>query len=381
MPNKLVSFGAPMLLAVSLVAAGAVFVSHAESSHRSSKPAAALSVSTMAVEQAASFSTERFFIGRIEARRETALGFEFGGRVIEVLVNEGDAVQSGTVLARLDTDILRAERAELVGMRDQAAADSALADATLIRMREARSLNAISVQALDEAEKGARARRAALRRAEASVRSIDVRLEKSVLKAPYDGVVAERFIDEGLVVEAGSPLIRLLETGALEARIGVAGDGVGYFERGDIHILSVDGRNYSATVSGVLPVRDRTTRSVDVIFHFNGDSGPLRQGDLARATITTPIEESGYWVPVAALTESARGLWAVYVAEPSEGADAIISRRDIEVLHHDTDRAFVRGALEPGDRLVADGLHRLSPGLLVAVRNAGSSSLAVRSED
>ena len=72
-------------------------------------------------------------------------------------------------------------------------------------------------------------------------------------------------------------------------------------------------------------------------------------------------------LPLTALTESSRGIWAVYVAEPgaTEGGPddaSVLSRRQVELLHLVGENVYVRGTLEPGERVVSAGLHRLVPG-------------------
>ncbi len=76
-------------------------------------PARVLVVATQAVQEQASYVVRRSFVGRIEARRSTDMGFELGGAVLSILVDEGDRVAKGQILARVDTLRLGAKRAEL----------------------------------------------------------------------------------------------------------------------------------------------------------------------------------------------------------------------------------------------------------------------------
>ncbi len=329
-----------------------------------------LKVATLEAEYSPSYTVKQSYIGRVEARREASVGFEIGGLVNAVYVNEGDAVAKGDIIAQLDTALLDASRAELAAAYDQAAADAALAKSTLKRFGEARALNAVSEQALDEAEKEANAKRAASRRAAAAVKSIDVRIEKAQLRAPFDAIIAARLYDEGRVVEAGGPILHLLERGALEARIGIAGSLMSKLEIGGPANVTIGGASYVGVVLAVLPVRNRTSRSVDAIIALDVDDQSIRQGDLAQLDIGVEINEGGYWLPLTALTESTRGLWAAYVAEPGTNGVAEIRRRELEILHQETDRVFVRGTLRPGDRVVSTGVQRLAPGLLVSIENS-----------
>lgn len=103
-----------------------------------------LVVATEAVQWQDGYEVTRHFVGRIEARQESDLGFELGGMVREVLVDEGDLVNVGDVVAALDSDRLHAKRRELVAARDEARARLELAVLTLNRLAEALELNATS---------------------------------------------------------------------------------------------------------------------------------------------------------------------------------------------------------------------------------------------
>lgn len=320
------------------------------------------------------YSVRREFVGRVEARRESRVGFELGGMVSKILADEGDLVKAGEVLARLDTQLLEARRAELIASRNQARAELELAEITVTRFRQARKKNAVSSQSLDENEKNRVARKAALEQAESAIRSIDVRIQKSVLVAPFDALVAERAVDEGQVIAAGSPVLFLLEQTNPEVRIGIAGAAVDAIRKGQRHPMNIRNRKVWGTVRSILPIRDRGTRSVDVVLVLNVKFNGIRRGDLARLEIKRNIEEPGFWLPLTALTESSRGLWSVYVVHGHEGESGKLERRELEVLHQEADRVFVRGTLSDSERIVVGGLHRLVPGQMVQITTFDPSS-------
>ncbi|MCZ6889633.1 MAG: efflux RND transporter periplasmic adaptor subunit, partial [Gammaproteobacteria bacterium] len=271
---------------------------------------APLVVSTIAAQQQSGYSVAREFVGVVEARRESRVGFELGGLVTELHVDDGDFIEARAVIARLDTALLQARKRELIAERDQARAAKELAELTRTRVGDALKLNAVSSQDWDEADKNYSAQSAALARAESAIRSVDVRLEKAVLRAPFGAWVAERFVDEGQVVEAGHPILHLLESVEPEVRIGVAGAAVDVIRAGQKHELRVRNRRVPATVKTVLPVRGNGSRSVEVIFTLHTEFDGIRRGDLATLEIERSKSEPGFWLPMTALTESSRGLWA-----------------------------------------------------------------------
>jgi RND family efflux transporter MFP subunit len=327
----------------------------------------ALVVATKAVEWQDGYEVTRYFVGRIEARQESDLGFELGGMVREVLVDEGDPVCAGAVVAVLDSDRLRARRQELVAARDEASARLELAALTLDRLTEALELNATSRQEHDDADMTRAAAAAALDRAEAAIASIDVDIAKTTLRSPFDAVVSDRYIDSGRVVDAGLPVVRLLERVRPRARIGVAGQSVAFVQQGATVDVLVAERVIQGHVSAVLPTRDRRGRAVDVIVELDAELDGLRRGDLARLALTRSVESRGFWVPMQSLTEGTRGLWSLYTLGESEaeGPAPRLLQTHVEVLHVESDRAYVRGAVRQDQRFVARGLQRVALGMAV----------------
>jgi len=312
-------------------------------------------------------TVHRSFVGVVEARRESRIGFELGGQVASILVDEGDAVKAGQVLARADTKLLDAERLTLVATRDEVAARLELAHLTRERTRKALAGHAVSRQALDEAVTNFNVLSAALSRAEAAIAQVDARLAKSVLRAPFTGIVAERHFDEGQIAAATAPVITLLEASEPEARIGVSTQALSSLKVGQKLEVTVTGRRVEARVASLLPVRGAKTRTVEVRLVLDGTLHDLRRGDLVTLDLARVRRTRGTWLPLSALTESSRGLWAAYVAVPlheSDGDDLAthrLERRDVEVVHAARERVFVRGALADGEHVVTAGLQRLVP--------------------
>ncbi len=325
------------------------------------------------------YEVDRSFVGRIEAARESELGFELAGLLEKVWVEEGDSVAFGERLARLDTERLSARRDELAAAREQALAQLELARSTDARVSEAAELNAVSTQEWDEARQGLQTRAAAVQQLEAQIRTIEVEIGKSTLRAPFAGVVSARRVDEGEVLSVGRPVVRLLEAGRLEARLGVAAAVATDIAVDEELPVIVRGQTVAGRVKAILPERESSTRTVTVLLELP-DATTARSGDLAEIKLTRSVVANGFWLPTSALAESVRGLWSCYVAEPprdGESGDGVthrVARRDVEVLHATTDRVYVRGTLSPGERVITDGVHRVVPGQPVLLAESPASN-------
>ena len=135
---------------------------------------------------------------------------------------------------------------------------------------------------------------------------------------------------------------------------------------GSRQTLRVNGRSLSAVVTTVLPMLEEESRTVTVVLQLAA-SQSLRIGQTARLTVKESQAESGFWVPATALVPRERGLWSVYGLGSGAGSGFEVVRRDVEVLHDGGARLFVRGTIQPGDRVIASGAHRIVPGQLVSV--------------
>ena len=346
----------------------------AESNSAPATERSALLVSVETVEPASEYRLALDFIGRVEPTRESQVGFELAGELMAVAVDEGDIVSAGETLARLDTARLEARLAEAVAAVDEARSARDFARRTYERNRDAAQGGGISEQAVDLSLDASNAANARLVAAEARVNSVEVDIAKSTLVAPYDAVVTSRRYDEGNVVQAGSPIVHLQERALPEVRVGVSGDLAATIAAGDEFPMTIGGRELTATVRAVLPVRDPSTRTVDVILELTVEAG-IYPGDLARLRLERTVAENGFWLPVTALTEGSRGLWTVNVVEsidyvPANGATHTVAARSVEVLHKDDARVFVRGALSEGDRYVTSGMQRIVPNQEVRVADA-----------
>lgn len=423
MKNALPTLLGFLLLGAVGFAASRAFLSRAQDP-ADAEPAAPrpVTVQIATLEPEDSIEVERRYTGVVQARRSADLAFEGSGRVEAVLVDEGEEVAEGAELARLDVQVLRAQRAEVAsrrarlqaqldelvkGPRDEvldaaraevSALEEQLELAVLQRDRRAGLVErgTIGVEQLDAARtavdtndarlRGARARlselengsrpeqiaaqEGALAEVAASLEAIDVQIEKTVLLAPFAGTISARLIDEGALVSQQMPSVafRLVETSVLEVRIGLPPEVADAIDgEGLSPTLSVRGEALTVRRVRVLPSVDAATRTVPAVFELDAeaasDAQAVRDGDVATLEVALPRAARGAWVPLAALSESTRGLWSLYQVTTAEGEDTPrVSRLELEVLHVDGERAFVRGTFKGGERFVVTGAHRLVPG-------------------
>lgn len=312
---------------------------------------------------------ETRFPALIAARRESALGFEAGGRISEIGYDVGDRVEAGAILASLDTRTLEAQ---LASARSQIAAAEARADlagVTLNRQRQLVEQGHVSPQRLDEAAADARSALAQAEAARAEAQSLQVRIELSRLEAPFSGVVTGRFADEGAIAGPGAPVLQLVEDGALELRAGLPERDARALEPGETYAVEIDGREIEVLFRATTGVIDSRRRSVTAVFDLDRDTG-ARSGEVARLVLPTLLEDRGFWAPITALSEGRRGLWSVFVLVRENG-DFILEPRPVEIIHTEGQRVFLSGAVEDGAQILSAGVTRVAPGQIVRPAGEG----------
>lgn len=329
-------------------------------------PTGGLYVRTKRLQKHRSYEIERVFSGTVRSRRASHLGFERDGLVTEVLVDEGDHVRKDQLIAKLDTAQLRATRRRMVAALANAQAGVGISELTAKRLGQLADEQFVSRQSSDEASFGLQAARAKYDELRAAIRRIDVDLHKSRLLAPFSGAVAARLLDEGSVVAAGTPIVRLLEGESKEAVVGVPISAASALPIGSEQTLRVGDQEFRSRVSAQIDDVHTRTRTVGIILELPSDARTT-DGEVVRLIHHREVEGSGFWVPTTALTQGLRGLWSVYTVRSADDGSFIV-RNEIAVLHAETDQAFVRGTLQDGDRIVTTGLHRVVPGQRVQVR-------------
>lgn len=393
------------------------------------KPGDHLPVETVALAAVDSFDVRRTYTGVVKAERTSELSFERNGKLITVEVEEGDRVELGQVLARLDVRNLQAKQRELDAQRAAAAAllaelrsgprvetieaaralvrqleaELALQTANLARNRQLIRERAVAQADFDatqygtkvaearlvgakaqlaELETGTRqekfdAQEAVVAQLDAALADVMIDIEDGTLNAPFRGVVSKRYADEGAIVSPSESLLRLVEQDQLEVWIGLPASTATRFELGGQHVVTIDAAAFGATVKAVLPELDPATRTRHVVLKLDPKAiGRVVPSQVARMDVTEPTPSHGYWVPTTALARGDRGLWSLYVAELDDKQEnAIVARRDVEVLHAESDRVFVRGTVQSGDRVIAYGIHRVVPGQLVQTQQPQVSAV------
>jgi RND family efflux transporter MFP subunit len=308
--------------------------------------------------------------GNLAAWQEASVGAEAGGlRIAQVLVNVGDRVKAGQVLATFASDTLKAESAQARASLAEAEASAAEAAANAQRARSLQATGALSASQINQyvtAEKTAQARAQAAR---ALLEAQQVRLSQAAVHAPDDGVISARGATVGAVVGNGTELFRLIRKGRLEWRAEVTSSELGRITTGTKAIITAaSGARLEGRVRTIGPTVDPANRTALVYVDVNPLPGPATGS--ARAGMFARGEFELGAVPTLTVPQQAvavrEGFSYVFRVNP----DSRVSQLKVQVGRIAGDRLEVVSGLAPDARIVASGAGFLNDGDLVRLADA-----------
>jgi len=310
-------------------------------------------------------SASRAFTGTLAARVQSDLGFRVSGKVLERLVDTGQAVKRGQALMRIDpVDLKLAARAQQEAVAAARARTKQAMDDE-VRYRALRG-TAISASTYDQYKAAAETAKAELSAAEAQADVARNASGYAELVADGDGVVAETLAEPGQVVNAGQTVVRLAHAGPREAVIQLPETlrpAVGSV--GQATVFGKEGVTVPAQLRQLSDAADRLTRTFEARYVLQGALADAPLG--ATVTIEIPDAHSsgqgGMQVPIGALFDAGKGpgVWVI------QGEPARVSWRPVSVQHIDDDGARITGEIKQGDQIVALGAHLLREGEPVRV--------------
>ena len=333
-----------------------------------------LSVETTRVAFEPAFMAKERFSGIVSPRRTSQLGFPSGGRIAALRVDIGDNVTAGDTMAVLDTRSLRAQLTSANARVSEAEASYALAQSTVDRQIALLERGHVSTQRVDEVRAQADTALARIQAARANADALRVQIDLARIQAPFDGTVTARTADEGAIAGPGAPIFELVETGSLEARIGLTAKLTETLEIGTSYDLISDQGPIMATLRSMTGVIDANSRTVTVLFDIE-EPESVAAGAVVRLELEREVDEPGMWVPVSARSEAERGLWSVYIAR-RDGSGWSAELGIVEIVYQAGERVFVRGAMSDGDRIIMDGLQRITPGQPVTPVEVSANGIA-----
>ena len=305
--------------------------------------------------------------------RDGIVAARVSGTVSEVHVLPGVAVTAGQELVTLDTELAEIElrQAEARLAEARAGVETAMARrdrlvSALRRVQRLRDTAAFSQGRFEEAEGesltagGQLAEaEARVRTAEAAIAEVRYRIDQAVIRAPFAGTVLETDTNPGEFIGSGAPVIRLLDTRAIEVEASVPAQYVSTLREGDaVRAYTDGGAELDLVIRAILPLENSSTRTRPVRFlPHQGDAAVLAAvGQSVTVDIPVSVPREALAVPKDALVQG-RGGWTVFVS-----ADGTAQPRPVQVGAALGEYFEVLGGLQEGEQVVIRGNERLRPG-------------------
>lgn len=295
---------------------------------------------------------------------EVSVPAEIGGRIVELPIESGQRVERGQVLVRLNDAPERGQRVRLQGQVDNARV-------RLERLQKLITSNAVSREALDDAQ-------AEYTTARGALQELMAQIEQRTIRAPFAGTLGIRKVHMGQYVNPGDTLINLIGNKGLFVNFSVPEQALAHFKTGSPLLIELDalpGQPVTAVVSSVDPFLDRT-RTLSVQARLQDPPGAALPRMFARVRLPQAMPENTLSLPETAVTYSAYGE-DVYVVQPArdEKSAPTVRRVSVKTGERRDGRVVIDKGLSADDQVVTSGQIKLSDG--ASIEPVTSAALAV----
>jgi len=303
--------------------------------------------------------------GALQAEKEATVRAEVGGAVLEVNGEEGQSVRKGTLLARIDPGSLN--DAVLSAESAVSSAKNALEVAVREEQRTGRLVEAgaLAERNLETARNAVTAAQAQLADAQARLMAAREQVGKATIRAPINGVIAQRPANAGDVVTPGTVLFVIMDPSRLELQASVPAQELPFLRIGttvDFEVRGASREHFLGRIERISPVADPVTRQVSIFVQVPNPGRRLVAGLYAEGRVATQRRRS-LVVPVDAVDTTELNPWVLKV---QDGKTERVEVR-LGVEDRRTERVEVVSGLSEGDLLLVGAAQQLTPGTPVNI--------------
>jgi RND family efflux transporter MFP subunit len=331
-------------------------------------PPVVVGPSDAAVVTRGTLATGPVLSGNLTAKYEATLRSQLSGSVLETLVEPGTGVHRGQLLARLDAtslqDAYNSARAAVTNARNSLA----VAQREEERQRVLVNAGAVPARNIETSHQQVVAARAALAQAESQVATAQKQIGNTRVTAPFAGIVSEKQVSAGDVVQVGTALYTVIDPSSLELEANVPAEQIGRLHVGapvDFTVTGYSGRSFEGTVTRINPSVDPATRQVRVYAGLPNRGSDLVAGLYAEGRVSSEARE-GLTLPEAAID---RRMAKPAVLKVSNGK---VERIEVElgITDEEAQRVEVRKGVAAGDIVLQGPAQQMAPGTPVELAPA-----------
>jgi RND family efflux transporter MFP subunit len=313
-------------------------------------------------------SEKIIYTATLEAWEKQAITPDVSGKIARIYVAEGDRVSRGQLLAELDTQSIRLQLQQAEAALAAAKANLEDAQKNFDRMSRLFKEKAVSDQQYEKARLALEAARAQRDQAEAVVNLARHTLDVSIMKAPFDGVIASKNAEEGDVINpmmggltATSGIVTLVNYSKIKVKFDVSPDDIKKIARGQkVYVEGYDmpGQRFGGEITVVNSSADPQTKKFRVEALINNPELQLKPGTFGQVIIEVVSKEDALTVPQRALLGNSYVLVV-------EGNKAV--KRNVTIGIKNTDLVEVTSGLKEGEAVIVEGNFGLADGSQVEV--------------
>ncbi|MBZ0334971.1 efflux RND transporter periplasmic adaptor subunit [Marinobacter sp. AL4B] len=296
-------------------------------------------------------------VGSIEAVNGIAVSNEVPGVINSINFESGDSVKKGDILIELDAAIdeaaLRTRRAE-----------ANLADQDFKRISDLLPKRAVSQSQYDTAKANYDAARARVNEAQAQ-------LDKKIIRAPFDGTLGIRMVNQGEYLPTGSPIVEVNMLNPIYVDYTLSEKHLANVDRDypvSVTVAAVPDQKFEGKVSAINTSVSPETRTVRIRATLNNDEHLLRPGMFATIQTGQPRDNKVVTLPRTAISYNTYGNF-VFVVTENDSGKLIVERRTVTTGEVRNGRAAITSGLESGETVVSKGLLRLRAGQRVEIQD------------
>ena len=308
-------------------------------------------------------TVESWIPGSIVSRSDARIASVIAGRVMWV-AEVGTRVRQGEPIARLDDTLSRLRLEDLRAQLARARAQHDVASSQLERFNHLAATQVLSASQLEDARAQREVSNDDVTRADAQLRQAQYEIDQSVIRAPFPGVVTERFIQRGEYLQVGAATVRLVNIADTEARATAALELAANVHPGQSVTVRDHGVARSGRIRTVVPVGDDRSRQFEV--RVSLASPEWLVGAPIEVSLPSSAARTAVTVPRDALVIRQNHSYVLRVTRANT-----VEELDVTPGAGMADAVEVRGPLAPGDRLVVRGGERLAAGQAVRVLDHG----------
>lgn len=306
--------------------------------------------------------------GTAQPIRAANLGPQTTARIEEMLVNEGDVVEKGQSLVRLDVQDARLRAAQAQAAAAAVQVQAQLAEADYQRLAPLAKKGTISAQRGPQLKAQRDALASSAKAAAAAAAQAKRGVTNTKVRAPFAGIVSKVFSEVGEIATMMPPtiLVRLVDISELEVRIQVHERDLTRIHLGDVVKVAFpsSGTEVQGTVTYIAPEIQPRSRSAEVVTKISNTDKALRAGLFAEIEIQPKASRKGLVLPSAAVGGTGRSRF-VYVVD-----NGVAQRTAVEIQPLGADRVEVTKGLKVGVQIVASDLNRVSNGITISSRSS-----------